>query len=72
MGDYDIIPAHVHTTKRETLDLVSARTSYKFAAYRAAASGLKLKVPPMGPVGNTSRSVRRIRISSIRKGCGTN
>jgi hypothetical protein len=64
MDDPPITPAIASTTKEST-ELISARTAYKFAAYRSAANGLKLKIRPMGAVASVSKSVRRIRMAPL-------
>jgi hypothetical protein len=60
--DPPITPALASITSSESPELVSARTAYKFAAYRSAASSLKLKIQPMGAVASASKSMRRIRV----------
>jgi hypothetical protein len=44
-------------------ELVSSRTAYKFAAYRAAAQGIKLNIQPLGDVVSAALSFRRARLA---------
>jgi hypothetical protein len=53
------------TTPRKSMGLVSARTAYRFSAYKATAQNAKLQIQPLGSVASApAKPVRTIRVSS--------
>ena len=60
-------PATCIVTQRgSSAELVSARTTFKFSAYKAAGKCTKLRIQPLGPVSSAPRKSRVLRVKAIR------
>jgi hypothetical protein len=63
--DPPLMPWSVVTTPRKSTELSSARTAYKFSAYKTSAQNPKLKIQPLGAVMTAAaKPVRTIRVAA--------
>ena len=55
----------VVTERGSSAELVSARTTFKFSAFKAAGRSTKLRIKPLGPVSSGPRKSRVMRVKTI-------